>query len=204
MASNLAAKELTSTGLHARFQRAPAFATPEEPDGTYLRAAVEWWQQGALNGEDWARLDASLFQHGSFDWRDGWAIALRGATTGGERPIQAMPSLGGQAGLRGYRPWSLVGNALVYGRAQYEFSSRRLKRTCVPLVSRMGLKLVPYAEWGLVQGADRGRADVGFGLRHSLVETGQATHAQVDFAWPVGRESAPVRITFSLSNDGLD
>lgn len=204
MATNLTGKEVTSTGLHARFDRAPALATPEEPDGTYLRAAVEWWQQGALNGEDWTRLDGWFFQHGSFPWRDGWALSLRGATTGGERPIQAMPSLGGEAGLRAFRPWSLVGEGLLYGRAQYELSSRRLKKTRVPLITRMGLQLVPYAEWGVVRGTDRGRADLGFGLRHSLVETGQATHAQVDFAWPVGQESGPVRVTFSLSNDGLD
>lgn len=204
MASNLAAKELTSTGLHARFEREPALATPEEPDGTYFRAAIDWWQQGALNGEDWARLDAWFFQHGSFGWRDAWAVTLRGATTGGERPPQSKPSLGGQAGLRGFRPWSVVGDALLYGRAQYELSSRGLKRTHVPLVTKMGLELVPYAEWGVVRGANRGRADLGFGLRHSLVETGQATHAQVDFAWPIGRESGPVRVTFSLSNDGLD
>ncbi len=216
MAVNLPAKRLTATGLRAGLSRAPEFATPEEMDGTYLKLSSTWLESGGLDGKAFTQVDAALFQHGSFAWKDDWAITLRLATTTGKPPLQAMPTLGGVAGLRAYRPWSYVGTSLAYARAQYELSGGHFRKTRAPLLGKLGLKILPFAEVGaighgdeieareLFVGSEHARWDVGFGVRRSLLETGQAAHVQVDFAWPVGEISGPVRITLSFSNDGLD
>ncbi|MFN8549245.1 MAG: hypothetical protein U0527_15045 [Candidatus Eisenbacteria bacterium] len=171
-------------------------ATPEELDGTHFRAAIDWWQQGALNQRDRRVSTRGSFTMGEAGRRDAWAVTLRGATTGGERPPQSKPSLGGQAGLGGFRPWRW--SATLYSTAARSTNSRVavLKRTHVPLVTSMGLELVPYAEWGVV-GANRMRRP---GLQPAAQpggnRTGDARASRLRLA-DRPRERTGARVTFS-------
>ncbi|MCC7141467.1 MAG: hypothetical protein IT349_05130 [Candidatus Eisenbacteria bacterium] len=212
MSENFAARSLTANGLRLRVDRAPAFATPEQPDGLYLRGGVTWQARGARPDDPFSRTEFSLYHHGSFERGDGWAFALRASSATAGAPLQALASFGGDGGLHGVRPWTVVGRNLLYARGQYELSSARLRRTRLPVLAGLGLQVVPYTEAGAIGHAlatvdhdpARLRWNLGVGLRKSLIETGQASHAQIDFAWPMGEDSGPARITLSFSNDGLD
>jgi hypothetical protein len=103
----------------------------------------------------------------------------------------------------------------------------QLKRSRVPLLRRLGFRIVPFIEAGSVWGRDPGgdalrvrpirewkdlklprrsdvRWDLGFGLRQEVNYPGILSYAQVDFAWPMGADTGPARVTVQLSKDGLD
>lgn len=220
MKTNLEADRLRENGLCFAWMRRPKFSEAALVDGAYLELDGEW------RGGNWFTGDREYGQlRGRVSWRrtrdsndDLLVLAGRGVQALGDAPPQSLADLGGAAGLRAFPPLSFVGTGSLVARAEYERSTDYLRATGLSFLKGLGLHPVPFAEVGASWGAAPIRWasslkgprredvhwDLGLGVRKSLGDTGIASHAQVDFAWPMGSDTGPVRVTFALSSDGLD
>jgi hypothetical protein len=116
---------------------------------------------------------------------------------------------------------SLIGTQRLVLRAEYRWNERLLRKTGIPLIRKSKLILVPLAEVGSVWGDPLSEPilrfrdlraphpcevhwDLGIGLRKDIGYSGVLTQAEIDFAWPMGADTGPARITVRLSSNWLD
>lgn len=218
MSTNSGADRFVTNGARLELRRRAPFPKGVVVEEVYANAVAAYYGGGLLGGErEYARFEAQLFRRFELRSDDAWSLTFAGGSLGGRAPRQARFDLGGEAGLFAYRPGSFVGDASFAARVQYEYRRQLDRKTKAPLLRRFGVALVPFAEVGAAWGEGftspasfRGprpeeiRGNVGFGVRKSLEATGRASHLQVNLAWPVGYDRGPLRVTVSVSEDGLD
>ncbi len=218
MATNIDADRFVTNGVRLELRRRAPFPKGVVVEEVYANALAAYYGGELLGGErEYARFETQLFRRFELQSDDAWSLTFAGGSLGGRAPQQARFDLGGEAGLFAYRPGSFIGDASFATRVQYEYRRHLDRKTRAPLLRRFGVALVPFAEVGAAWGEGftspssfRGprpeeiRGNVGFGVRKSLEATGRASHLQVNLAWPVGYDRGPLRITVSVSEDGLD
>ena len=119
------------------------------------------------------------------------------------------------------QPGQLVGTQRLFLRMEYRWQEELLRHTGIPLVKKLKPDLVPFVETGSVWGnpledpilrfkdlraphSSEILWDFGIGIRRDIGYSGILTHLQLDFAWPMGSDTGPARITVLLSNNWLD
>lgn len=217
--------------LHARAIRFEAALRPRYSGdvvmpGLYLGTVVNVHGGTVLGGDrEYTTLETSFEYIRFLPWRDDRvSLAVVYRLTGGEPPFQALQDLGGAAGLRAFEPRRFLGHETRYARLQYLWSYDLFRATRLPWIKRARLRLVPFAEVGSAwlglgpEGEPRMRDrddlrdprfdeihwDLGFGLRRNVESSGLLSFVEVDFAWPMGGDTGPVRITARLSSVGFD
>ncbi len=206
-------------GIGVSLSHRPRYSEDVVLPGAYFSASVESWG-GALGGSSehslWSFQWKQIWK--PFELRDEFYLLLDYGATGGQAPTQALQDIGSEGGLRGFVPRSYVGTQRWLLRAQYMWRENWMKRTRIPLIKEARLRLVPFAEAGSVWGGrplenpeelqlplrSEVHWDLGFGLRRIVDSSGLLSYLQVDFAWPMGADSGPARITLSLSGQGFD
>lgn len=231
---NERAEPLVSNGVRFRLRRAPRYQGETIARGLVVESEATVHGGELLGGgREFSLLHSDLGYARSVGRGDGLHARASASLAVGRPPLQAWPDLGGDAGLRAFPPRGFgTSDTLVgYGRllARLEFRSRaaQIKRSRLPVLRDLGLKLVPFVEagavWGREPGASRIRVrqlrawkdlhlprpadvlwDLGFGLRRDIDYSGVLSYVEVDFAWPMGADTGPVRITLQFSKDGLD
>ncbi|MEZ4655648.1 MAG: hypothetical protein R3E12_19175 [Candidatus Eisenbacteria bacterium] len=91
-----------------------------------------------------------------------------------------------------------------------------VRKSGLPWIEKLRFHLVPFLEVGSAWGgfvpqtdwdpptADQVHWDVGFGVRRVVESSGILSFVEVDFAWPMGDDTGPARITVQLSKRGYD
>ncbi len=107
-------------------------------------------------------------------------LSVTATNTGGAPPVQSRPFLGGEANLRGYRRLEFVGKQVVSGRVEYETGIDILERSGVPILEKLHLQFIPFADfgstWGRATGVEKTagtlegsvKASVGIGIQRDL------------------------------------
>lgn len=148
---------------------------------------------GALGGDfEYARSDASLDWRRYLVGRHELSTELHYTLTSGGAPVQQLADVGGLSTVRGYPRRTLVGESSLTARVEYLLPYDILGDLHIPLVSAMGLQLVPWADAGRVWdgNSERWIHSVGFGLQLFLGVFDRASNLRLDFAFPTG-ENAP-------------
>jgi len=209
---------LQINGLGFALRHRPRYSEDVILPGIYFMAEGELYG-GAVGGDR----EFSTWMVGArwiSEWRDAdeLHVHLDWALTGGESPTQNLVDLGGAGGLRGLVPRFLVGRQRWFARAEYKWHRDLLRKTRIPFIKKLRLRLVPLVEAGAVWGdraihhpydlklSDRSDIhwDLGFGLRKTVDSSGFLSYAQLNFVWPMGADTGPPRITVTLSGKGFD
>lgn len=225
MTMNDPADPATVNGIGISLVKRPPYLGETSILGLILDLDAYAYGGSMLGGDrEYGRLQADLWYTRRVLSQDAVQFRTSATLATGRAPRQALGDLGGDAGLkafppRGYdTPDTLIGTSRIFGRVEYRRAGCLMRRTRLPVIRDLNLRLVPFVEGGAVWGdgpilgfADlRGPKrheylwDVGFGLRRDLDLSGILSHVQVDFAWPMGQRRGPVRIGVTLSNIGLD
>jgi len=251
---NEPADHLVANGIRARVRRAPAYLDETIYEGLVADTRLHLFGGNLLGSSpEFSVVHTDLWYAAptpaGLDL-GGNSLHLRGSGTLalGDAPWQAFPDLGGDAGLRAFPPRgfgtgdTLVGHGRLLARLEFRTPAAYVRRSRVPLLRRLGLRLAPFVEAGAVWGRERAPAesadgtqpgdvapgarprirpirewddlrgprrseirwDLGIGVRRDIDFTGILSAVQVDFAWPMGADTGPVRITARFSKDGLD
>jgi hypothetical protein len=225
MEENEAAEPILLHGIRLRFDRRPTYLDATGSTGL-TAGAVATAYGGRLLGSrrEFSLIQGDLWYTRMIHAEDAWHVRASGSIAPGRPPLQAWPDLGGAGGLKAFPPRGfgtrdrLVGLSRWVVRLEYQREQEILRRTRLPVIKRFSVKLLPFVEAGSVWGrrpilrwkdlrlprASEYRWDLGFGLRHEVGYSGILSHAQLDFAWPMGAQTGPVRITVQLSSNGLD
>lgn len=226
MEDNLAAERLHANAIEVGLALRPRYSEDVALPGFYalFRARIHGgeWLQG---DREYSTIEVRVDYLAELPWEDSVDLRLRYSLAAGRPPLQALPDLGGDAGLRAFEPRRFVGVESRLARVQYLWHEDFLRRTRIPHIKRGRLRLVPFAEIGSVWSNpdEQGGADplrdlddlrapraseahwnLGFGLRRDVESSGLLSYVQVDFAWPMGAETGPVRVTLKLSSIGFD
>jgi hypothetical protein len=226
MRANVAAERHHANAVLLGLQRRPRYSRDVVVPGLYLRVAAAIHGGELLAGDREytnARVHARYIR--SLAGEDRLWLTASADVAGGDAPIQVLPDLGGEAGLRAFPPRTFLGNTSGYGRVEYELHRDVLAMTGIPYVEKARLLLIPFGEAGAVWGrppelggtrrvrelkdlrmprSTEVHWDLGFGLRRIVETSGLLSYVQIDFAWPMGFDTGPARITVALSSKGFD
>ncbi len=135
----------------------------------------------------------------------GHEVSLRGDWQRNDRaaPLQSRHWLGGAGSLRGYPVRELEGDDAALATLDLRGGFDPLRALHVPLLSRLGLQPIAFADWGRAKGdgANEGwRADAGLGLGRLLGAPGLGGHLRLYAAKPVfnGESDRPWRFLLML------
>lgn len=218
MERNDPAERVDLNTLFLEIERRPRYSLDVVRPGLYLHGS------GALTGGNGLRGDREFSRvelQGRYLWllnedRDELYIYADGGVAPGRPPVQEWFDVGGAGGLRAFEPRSFVGTSRYLLRSQFAWEDRLLRRSGIPLIETLRFHLVPFAEVGSAWGTFVPQTDwelpkrrdvhwdLGFGIRRVVESSGVLSFLQVDFAWPMGADSGPARITVQLSRRGFD
>lgn len=221
MEQNAEVDRWTGTGLLLLAERRPRYSEDVVLPGLYARAKVLTYRGALSSGSEFSRWALEGRRVWQPRGRDELYVAADLAITAGSQPgpSQFLQDIGGHGGLRGFEPRFVVGTQRAFIRTQFAWANNTLGQIKLPVVGKTKLRLVPFAEVGSVWGrTDRGlrgsdlslpdRSDIhwdlGLGLRRIVDSSGLLSYLQVDFAWPMGADTGPARITLTLSSRGFD
>lgn len=234
MVQNDPADPVLTNGIRLRARRAPAYLGEPATRGLVTESQLTIRGGEFLGGSrEYSELRTDLWL--TRPARHGNLVHLRasGSLAVGRPPRQAWPDLGGDAGLRAFPPRgfdtpdTLIGYGRLLTRLEIQSRAAQIKRTRLPILKNLGMRLIPFAEVGAIWGRARGpgtisvqplrelqelrlprrrdvRWDLGLGLRQNVDYAGVLSYAEIDFAWPMGSDTGPARITVQFSKDGLD
>ena len=218
MEFNEQAESVDLNALSLEVERRPRYSRDVVRPGLYLRGSGTLAGGHGLQGD---REYSKVELEGRYLWRlheyrDELYIYADGGVAPGRPPSQEWFDLGGAGGLRGFKPRSFVGTSRYFLRTQFAWEDRLVRRSGIPLVEKLRFHLVPFAEVGSAWGAlvpqndwdlPKPREvhwDLGIGIRRVVESSGVLSFMQVDFAWPMGADTGPARITVQLSRRGFD
>lgn len=146
-------------------------------------------------GPDHARLEASA--RGFWIDRHGHELELRAAchAASSQEPLESRAWLGGYGTLRGFPEQELVGDQAAWASLDLRLGWDPLRATGLPLLKRLGLQPLAFADWGTARqldglfqgfGRDGERANVGLGLGKVLLGAGAGGFLRLFAARPVG------------------
>ena len=219
MAGNLGVDRWTGTGVLVQAEHRPRYSDDVVLPGLYARGAVASYRGALSSGPEFSRWTVQAKRLWQPRGRDEFYVIADLGITAGHAPIQFAQDLGGQGGLRGFEPRFVTGNQRIFVRSQFAWANRKLGQIKLPVFGKTKLRLVPFAEVGSVWGDPSvglgGRDlvlpdpseihwDLGLGLRRIVDSSGLLSYLQVDFAWPMGADTGPARITLMLSSRGFD
>lgn len=233
MRENEQATRMQTNAIRFRIEHRPPYSTETVRPGWYASTQAIVHGGSVLGGDrEFTRADAALERRWVLrDSHDHLRLATDLGAAFGDAPNQALVDLGGHGGLRGFEPRSYVGTNRAFAMAEYAYGIVWPRKARIPLLGKLRFHVVPFVEAGsiwsnmpseddLEQGRsfavihdlgdlrrpqyDETRWDLGFGIRRILETSGLLHFAQVDFAWPMGAETGPVRITARLSSRGFD
>lgn len=218
MEINEAAERVDFNTVFLAIERRPRYSRDVVRPGLYLRGSGELTGGNGLRGDrEFSRVELE----GRYLWRlnedrDELYIYADGGVAPGRPPTQEWFDAGGAGGLRAFEPRSFVGTSRYLFRSQLAWEDRVVRRSGVPLVEKLRFHLVPFAEvgsaWGtfvpqsdwMLPKARDVHWDLGVGIRRVVESSGVLSFVQVDFAWPMGADTGPARITVQLSRRGFD
>jgi hypothetical protein len=211
MDANPAAEELDLRGLVLSVAWGP---TEEEayppPWGLWLR----WASWGGLLGGERRFSTAGVeterllaIPYGTVQVRAAAAAAW------GRAPRQDWPDLGGESNLRGYPPRIAEGGSSLLLQVEYRLGVDVFRRIRFPLLRRLRLQPVVFADGGAVWGegpwrtlgrlgAPRSgdwRFDAGFGIERYVGLPGFLSSVRLEWAWRLDRASPPPRFSLRLT-----
>ncbi|MEZ4648454.1 MAG: hypothetical protein R3E97_06615 [Candidatus Eisenbacteria bacterium] len=218
MDQNAEARRWTGTGVELHVSHRPRYSEDVVLPGTYLSGTFANFGGALSSGPE--------FTHGSVSAKQIWlprgkdelyVIADLGLT-GGDAPPQFAQDLGGHGGLRGFEPRFVTGTQRLFVRAQFAWANDKVGKIKTPIFGKTKLRFVPFVEAGSVwgdspihdagdmemPGGNQVHWDLGVGLRRNVDSSGLLSYLQVDFAWPMGADTGPARITLTLSSRGFD
>ena len=228
MDHNEAAQHLVGNGIRLRFLRRPPYQGETVKTGLVAKVEATTFGGGVLGGgQEFSTGQADVWYTAPVRQKDAWHLRASASISAGRAPRQAWQDLGGAAGLKAFPPRgfgtpdTLIGLARFFVRAEYQHPQDLLFGLRLPLVGPVKAIMVPFAEvgsawggrplhqfltWGDLDFPGRRdlRWDLGFGLRRDIDFAGLLSHAQLDFAWPMGAQRGPARITLLLSRNWLD
>lgn len=218
MEFNEQAERVDLNALFLEVERRPRYSRDVVRPGLYLRGSGTLAGGNGLKGD---REYSKVVLEGRYLWRfhdhkDELYIYADGGMAPGRPPSQEWFDLGGAGGLRGFKPRSFVGTSRYFLRSQFAWEDRVVRRSGIPLVEKLRFHLVPFAEVGSAWGTFVPQSDwelpdpsevhwdLGIGIRRVVESSGVLSFVQVDFAWPMGADTGPARITVQLSRRGFD
>jgi len=239
MEANDAAGRFRRDGVRLKVRRAPRYHGEAIQEGLVAESRVTAWGGRLLGGSDHAHWHSDVWWMHPARRGDTVQLRLSGTLATGRAPRQSWPDLGGDAGLRAFPPRgagtpdTLIGHARLYARVEYRTRALHVRRSRIPFLKKLGLKVVPFAELGSVWGRDTAarddegrprlavrpilelddlrrpdrrdwRWDLGAGVRRDFDLAGILSHVEFDIAWPMGADHGPPRYTVQFSRDGLD
>ena len=233
MRRNTRAEKIVVNGLSLQARSRPEFLGDSKLFGLGYAMDVRTFGGEFLGGSrefGTGHLDVSF--SGRVGRTDSWLVRCSGSIATGRAPLQALPDLGGAAGLRAFPPrgegteLNLVGPQRLYATLEYHWEQDLLRRTRLPILRDMHLIPVPFIETGAVWGPGHRSAagarpildtddiqaparqdfhwDLGLGVRRFLNYSGILSHVQVDVAWPMGHDTGPPRFTASFTRSDFD
>jgi hypothetical protein len=146
-------------------------------------------------GPDLTRLEASA--RGIWIDRHGHELEMRAACHAASRqePVESRAWLGGYGTLRGFPEQELVGDQAAWASLDLRLGWDTLRATGLPLLKRLGLQPLAFADWGTARqldgpfqgfGRDGERANVGLGVGKVLLGAGAGGFLRLFVAKPVG------------------
>ena len=219
MEQNALAKRWTGTGIELSASHRPRYSEDVVLPGTYITANVRTHGGALSSGPEFTHASVSGKQIWLPRGKDELYVIADLGFTGGDAPPQFAQDLGGHGGLRGFEPRFVTGTHRAFLRAQFAWANDKVGKIKTPIFGKTKLRFVPFAEVGSVWGTDpihdagdladlpdRNQVhwDLGVGLRRNVDSSGLLSYLQVDFAWPMGADTGPARITLTLSARGFD
>lgn len=135
----------------------------------------------------------------------GHEVALRADWQRNDRaaPLQSRHWLGGAQSLRGYPMRELEGDDAALATLDLRGGFDPLRALHIPLLSRLGLQPIAFADWGRTKGESTSqgwRADAGLGLGRLIGAPGLGGHLRLYAAKPVfnGQSDRPWRFLLML------
>lgn len=130
-------------------------------------------------------------------WRQELVLRTHFVHTGGDAPVQRLADVGGLSTVRGWKQRAQVGESSLAGRLEYLVPYDVFERARVPILWRLQLQLVPWADAARTwDGAsDVWITSAGMGIQHFLGDFGAPTSLRFDVAFPMGPDrSRDVRL----------
>lgn len=180
--------------------------------GDLLAARVEAGVMGGALGGDrdasWQQVSATLRPV----FPDGGVLTLRvtGRNTGGGIPLQDAAYLGGDSNLRGYPHRTFSGRRMAAARVEYELGLDLLGRSQIPVIDRLRLQFIPFADLGTTWGTANGipgarsldgevRSSFGLGIRRDIWLPGAAS-VRFDLIRPTDGPDRDLHFLFRIEN----
>ncbi len=130
-------------------------------------------------------------------WRQELVLQTHYVHTGGDAPVQRLADIGGVSTVRGWKQRAQVGESSLAARLEYLIPYDLFERARIPILWRLQLQLVPWADAGRTWdgAADVWITSAGLGVQHFLGDFGAPTSLRFDVALPMGPDrSRDVRL----------
>ncbi len=142
---------------------------------------------GALGGDfDYVRSSAEASARRYLAAGHELVLDLGYVRAGGDPPVQRLADAGGLSTVRGFSRRTETGREAVRGRAEILVPYDLLGRSGIPLVRRLHLQFVPWADAGRVLGGPRWLTSAGIGAQYYLGPFGGVSYLRFDAAFPLG------------------
>jgi len=190
--------------------------------GLWLQGLQEWHRVTDNDLPDVAAADdgAAWYRHFVLKamwqerdpWGDVWVLRGNWNSVDRQAPLEWKTYLGDYGTLRGYEALELVGDRGGWASLDVRWNVDLFRALRIPLLERLGLQPITFADWGRVSrregphadyhGAEGWRADVGVGLGKFLGLGGRLGSLRLFAAKPVGEGAGGRPWVFTLAVEG--